>query len=353
VSAVERLRLAGTRSGDLVAVALAPEVGVGIATPGTSAAVAAADDDPVAVVRAVEREVRPRWVVWSPATAAALVAAGVRVATCWDVAAVARLLFGGWRADPALVWARLHDLPDDTVPTLAPLDLFSQAAEPGPGAGAGGGDGAGEGDGPVRPDGHLHPEWVDGGWAASPDRLAAWAAAALTAAERQQARLAAPDPWPPPGGPAVAVATARSESATELLCVELAADGLPVDRAAAERIIAGFVGPRPRDEAGAAAQRARRDAEVLRHAPTAGDVDLRSPAQVRSLLRRVGIEVPDTRAGGSNACGTPTRWSVRCSPGARPSAWPPPTATPGSTGTSATTGGSAVPGPAPTVAPGG
>lgn len=283
MSAVERLRAAGVGSGHLVAVALAPGVGVGIATPGARLAVAAADDDPVAVVRAVEREIRPRWVVWSPDTAAALVAAGVRVATCWDVAAVARLLFGGWRADPALVWARLHDLPDDTVPTLAPLDLFSQAAEPGPGAGTGVGDGAGEGDGPVRPDGHLHPEWVDGGWAATPDRLAAWAAAALTAAERERARLPT-------------LARARSESAAELLCVELAADGLPVDRAAAERIIAGFVGPRPRDEAEAVAQRARRDAEVLRHAPTAGDVDLRSPAQVRSLLRRVGIEVPDTRA---------------------------------------------------------
>lgn len=323
MSAVERLRAAGSGAGDLVAVALAPGVGVGMATPGVRLTVPAEVDDPAAVVAAVEREIRPRWVMWTPDTAATLVAAGVRLAMCWDVAAVARLLFGGWRAEPALVWARLHDLPDDTVPTLAPLDLFSQAeAAPEAGGGAGG-DGGGGGDSPVRPDGHLRPEWADGGWAATPDRQTAWAAAALTAAEREQARLAlldrpssarlsAPDQPAPAGGtraagqaatraPAggtrsVALATARSESAAELLCAELAADGLPVDRATAERIIAGFVGPRPRGEAEAAAQRARRDAEVLRHAPAAGDVDLRSPAQVRSLLRRVGIEVPDTRA---------------------------------------------------------
>ena len=312
MSAVEQLRGAGVGAGDLVAVALAPGVGVGMATSGARLAVPAEVDDPAAVVAAVEREIRPRWVVWTPDTTATLVAAGVRPATCWDVAAVARLLFGGWRAEPALVWARLHDLPDDTVPTLAPLDLFSQAEAAAEAGGGAGGDGGGSGDTPVRPDGHLRPEWVDGGWAATPDQLAAWAAAALTAAEREQARLALLDRSPPARGPvavgrdraappaggarSVALATARSESAAELLCAELAADGLPVDRATAERIIAGFVGPRPRDEADAAAQRAGRDAEVLRHAPAAGDVDLRSPAQVRSLLRRVGIEVPDTRA---------------------------------------------------------
>ncbi len=43
-------------------------------------------------------------------------------------------------------------------------------------------------------------------------------------------------------------------------------------------------------------QRAQRDAEVLRHAPAADHVDLRSPGQVRSLLAGAGIELPDTRA---------------------------------------------------------
>jgi DNA polymerase-1 len=44
------------------------------------------------------------------------------------------------------------------------------------------------------------------------------------------------------------VATARSESAAELLCAELSADGLPMDRTVAEQIVATHVGPRPRDE---------------------------------------------------------------------------------------------------------
>ena len=34
----------------------------------------------------------------------------------------------------------------------------------------------------------------------------------------------------------------------------------------------------------------------MRHAPAGTVADLRNPAHVRSLLRRVGVEVPDTRA---------------------------------------------------------
>src|SRR6202040_1310605 len=94
----------------------------------------------------------------------------------------------------------------------------------------------------------------------------------------------------------MALPTARAESTAELLCAELSADGLPVDLAIAERILASFIGPRPRSEADAAAQRAARDAEVLRHAPAGATADLRSPAQVKSLLARVGVDVPDTRA---------------------------------------------------------
>ena len=94
----------------------------------------------------------------------------------------------------------------------------------------------------------------------------------------------------------MAVATARCESTAELLCAELSADGLPMDRAVAEQILTEIIGPRPRSEAEAAALRAARDAEVLRHAPAGVTADLRSPAQVRSLLARVGVDVPDTRA---------------------------------------------------------
>jgi DNA polymerase-1 len=42
--------------------------------------------------------------------------------------------------------------------------------------------------------------------------------------------------------------------------------------------------------------RRERDADVLRHFPAADGVDLRSPAQVRSLLTRIGLDLPDTRS---------------------------------------------------------
>jgi DNA polymerase I len=96
--------------------------------------------------------------------------------------------------------------------------------------------------------------------------------------------------------PSRAAMTARTESAAELLCAELSVDGLPIDRGVAEALVTGLVGARPRSEADAAEQRARRDAEVLRHAPSGAGCDLRSPEQVKSLLRSVGVEVPDTRA---------------------------------------------------------
>jgi DNA polymerase-1 len=69
-----------------------------------------------------------------------------------------------------------------------------------------------------------------------------------------------------------------------------------MDRAVAHEIVARIVGPRPRTGTEMADQRAQRDAEVLRHAPTADQVDLRSPVQVRSLLARAGVDLPDTRA---------------------------------------------------------
>jgi DNA polymerase I len=276
---LEELRESGVIRGDLVALVVGPEVGVAMATPAGRLCVSAAVDDPASVVRCVEQALRPRWVIWSNATAVPLVDAGVRVATCWDIAAVQRLLFGGSRADPARVWAQLRDLALDAIPSTGPLDLFSHAAY---------GDSAP--DDPIRGDGYLRPDWVSGGWSTTPERLARWAELASIVAERQQTRLAALHDRPR------AVATARAESAAELLCAELSVDGLPMDRAVAEELIAAFVGGRPRSETEAAEQRARRGAEVLRHAPPGGDCDLRSPGQVKALLRNAGVEVPDTRA---------------------------------------------------------
>jgi DNA polymerase I len=270
------LRQAGVNRGDLVGLVISPALGLGLATADRAWSVPAgpgrADE-----VRRADEALRPRWVVWSGQTAARLVGHGVRPATCWDITAAHRLLFGGWRADPALAWARLHGLDTGTMPGDGPLDLFGMDD--------------GDGSDPVAPDGHLRPEWVSGGWSDTPERMARWAALARTAGRLQQAALGRLEDRP------TAVATARCESTAELLCAELSADGLPMDLAIAEQVLAPIIGPRPRSEAEAAALRAARDAEVLRHAPPGVTADLRSPAQVRSLLARVGVDVPDTRAG--------------------------------------------------------
>jgi DNA polymerase family A len=248
---------------------------VGVAVAGAAACFTG---DAAQLVGAADEAIRPRWVVWSQETAAALIGGGTRIAVCWDLVAVHRLLFGGWRADPGRIWARTHDLATSGLPSGAPPDLFSAAADTSdPGV-------------PVRPDGHLQPAWADGGWRADPERIATWAALALDVAARQHAALAALTDRP------MALATARAESTAELLCAELAADGLPLDRSTVEAIIESFTGPRPRTEADAAAQRASRDAAVLRHAPPGTTFVLRNSGQVKSLLRATGIEVADTRA---------------------------------------------------------
>jgi len=267
--------LAGLSPGELAAVAYSPEVGLAIVTGRGSEVI-----DPAgaaAAVEATERAVGPRWLWWANETYAAL---GVRVARCWDLAAVHRLLFGGWPADPARIWAALHDLPAATAPGLGQLDLLA----------AGGGDSGGDAEDAVQPDGHLRPEWTSGGWARSRPRLVAWAALARRAAAEQRRRLDALTV----GGDAVG--TAYAESAAEMLAAELSADGLPVDVTCAAELVASYVGARPGSEAEAAAARRRRDDAVLRHAEGSESTDLRNPAQVRSMLGRLGFDLPDTRS---------------------------------------------------------
>ncbi|MEO7981109.1 MAG: DNA polymerase, partial [Sporichthyaceae bacterium] len=96
--------------------------------------------------------------------------------------------------------------------------------------------------------------------------------------------------------PRLALLTTWSESAAELLAVELGLRGLPLDRAAAEQLVQERVGARPADAAEAVTTRTGRDDAVRGLVPGADDVDLRNPAQVRLLLGRVGIDVPDTRS---------------------------------------------------------
>jgi len=234
-------------------------------------------DVDIDTVAAIDATLRPRWVWWSAdAVAAPLLALGVRVGTCWDVAAAHRLLAGGHRADPARVWAWLHDIPASGIPAVGQLDLL-------------GGD-AGSDDDPVRPDGHLRPDWIAGSWTSTPTGRSRWAALAIEARRLQVARRAHIEVR------GDLASTTHAESAAELLCVELAADGLPIDRARAESIIASVIGPRPRDEREAEERRRERDALVLAHAPAGGSIDLRSPGDVKAMLRRAGLDLDDTRA---------------------------------------------------------
>ncbi|HEX4252872.1 MAG TPA: DNA polymerase [Pseudonocardia sp.] len=271
------LRAAGAGRGAPVAVTLVPGRGLGLAAAGADWALP--DPEPARVVALVEDALRPRWVWWSQDTPAVLAAARVRLATCWDLAAVHRLLFGGWRAEPGQLWAALHELAAGSIPGMGQLDLLSPT-----------GDDGDDLANPVRPDGHLRPEWVSGGWSRDPGRWARWAATALVAAGRQHDRLerlaVAGDP----------PSTARSESAVELLCAELFEVGLPVDRGRVEELLGSLIGPRPRDEAQSRELQRRRDDEVRDLVSGAGEADLRNPAQVKRLLADVGVDVPDTRA---------------------------------------------------------
>src|SRR4051812_44204140 len=228
------------------------------------------------VVARIEADLRPRWVVWDGDTATELIHGGVRVSKCWHIAAVQRLLVGGWRMNPARAWAALHDL-DADLPVITQADLFTQVFDdPNP-------------DEPVRPDGYLKPDWLAAEFSWTVARLLRWAEVAAQTAALQSDRLRALVDRPK------ALSTAHSESAAELLCAELSADGLPMDRQVAEDIISSFIGSRPRTEAEAADMRRARDLEVLQHAAMP-NCDLRNPAQVKSLLRRIGVELPDTRA---------------------------------------------------------
>ncbi len=255
------------------------EGGLALAIPGWSHGWATGSGSEV--VHAVEEALAPRWVLWSGATAEQLAIDGVRLARSWDAAAVHRLLFGGWRADPARIWARLHGRSTNELPTAGPVDLFHQdddeldPAEP------------------VRADGYLKPEWIDGGWGESTERMARWATVLVEVSRLQRAaveQVAIEADRP------MALSTAHAESTAELLCAELAVDGLPMDRNAMEALVSGYVGRRPRSPQEAVDLRDGRDEAVLGHVPEGVRFDLRSPSQVKSMLRMVGVEVPDTRA---------------------------------------------------------
>jgi DNA polymerase-1 len=273
VNLLALLAESGFTRGDLLAVALPDQAGAGVAWSGSSTAAEIAMSE----LAAVETQLSPRWVCWSPHTLTTLTRAGLAIGRCWELSAVHRLLFGGWQAAPELIWAALHDLPADEIPGHGQLDLLGAAGDEGT-----------DPEDPVRPDGYLRPEWSGGGWQRTPERAPVWARTALQAALLQRRRLVQ---LPVAGDP---IATAHSESAAELLCAELAVEGLPIDRPRAQDLIASYIGARPTGSQDAEEIRHRRDAEVLRL--VSGEYDLRSAGQVRQLLSELGIDVPDTRS---------------------------------------------------------
>jgi DNA polymerase family A len=228
----------------------------------------------------LEQREHPRWLVASAGAALRpLVDAGIRVQRCWDVAEAHRLLHGGWHADLGRVWAAAQGLDASTLPKPAGEDLFD-LLDPEP-------EDRVDPDAAVRSDGHLRPDVLDETWADCDWRFAAIATVLTDIATRQEDALRELGPR--------TLAAAYSESAAAVLCLELERDGLPVDRRAAEDLIAAAAGPRPRDEADAVRLRRARDARVLAHAPGREGTDLRNPAQVKELLAAVGVSVPNTR----------------------------------------------------------
>ena len=267
---------------DLVAVAIASDASAALVHPDGRCELLTPIDAPRRLA-AIEAG-GARWIWWNKETATALIEMGVAPSRCWDLAAVHRLLVGGWRCGPERVWAESRGLDPSTIPTMQPVDLFTQAVD------------SGDEEDPVGLDGHLRPEWVNGAWSESLDRLGRWAGLAARVQRSQAERLDERRGDESDVQHRHRHLTALSESAAEIMCAELEVGGLPFDRVVGEEIIAGFVGRRPRDAADERELLTELDATVTAHLPPEAAVDLRSPDQVKSLLRRAGIEVPDTRA---------------------------------------------------------
>lgn len=215
-----------------------------------------------------------RWVTWSAASVAPLVAIASLDRT-WDVAEVHRLVHGGWAAGPERAWAAVHGLDPNTAPSAPTGDLFDLLSDEVPAEQL------------VLASGHLRADAVTGAWLTTPQRCAAFAEAARQVATAQHEGVSARGPR--------AVAAAHAESAAAVLCVELEQGGLPIDRETARRLVTDAAGPEPRTVEEEVAARDTRDAPVLAAVPGTGHVDLRNPAQVKAMLARVGVDVPSTR----------------------------------------------------------
>jgi DNA polymerase I len=237
--------------GEFVAVAVDAE---SVVLASASATTVRRPARPIDVLRGLD-EIGPRWVWWAAReTVAPLSAAGWRPRACWDLAAVSRLLHGG-SPDEAFVGKSEVSAPGDMLDFDALADTTESAA----------------------------------------DR----AESALALAQEQlDALRKLPDPRADPGNVPLAVLTAYAESAAAVLAVELELAGLPVDIDAMAAMLRPVIGERPVDERHATTIRRTRDDAVRRLFPHSADVDLRNPAQVREMLARIGLDVPDTRSWG-------------------------------------------------------
>jgi DNA polymerase-1 len=267
------LRDALAQPGTPLAVVIVPGTGAGLAWPGGSSNL-----PDVAELLELET-LGPRWVWWSARqTAPALLDVGLRPARSWDLGTVGRLLHGLRRDDEGAVWAAAHELSQPPAGRDA-LDLFDLHGESGEA---------------LRDDGHLSREWLRG--LSTPAAAQRWAELALALYSRQESfARSLPDPRARPTAIPMVLLTAHAESGAALLAVELETDGLPIDSEVAGALLTDVVGARPTDLADEQRQREARDAVVLALFPS-DPVDLRSPAQVRSLLARVGVDLPDTRS---------------------------------------------------------
>lgn len=233
--------------------------------------------DTVTAFQALDAELSPRWVWWGRETTRWLAESSIEIDRCWDVSTVHRLLFGGWRYSIGEIWAVLNGLDIESVPKMGQLGLLDLPAD------------AGDDSEPIQPDGHLRPEWTSGGWQ-QPDRLAQWAGLILRCVDKQdQIFQTLPDV-------ARARSTARSESAAEILCAEMAYGGLPVNEQVALSLIEQAAGRRPISYADEDEIRAERDAIVLAHVNPPQEINLRNPGEVKRMFQRAGFDLPDTRA---------------------------------------------------------
>ncbi len=249
-----------------------------LAAGGARLASAVRISDLSSVIAERERSGRVRW-VWASAAGCypQLLAAGVRVARCHDVALVEGLLLGrdGRHGEPATLaaaWARLRG---ERVPRppAGPSGAHQGLALP---AGQQAGALFGAQQALFEP---AEPGLADGGAVLD----------ALTAVYADQLARIAADP-----APARLRLLAAAESAGALAAEEMGFDGVPWRPDVHDDLLAGLLGPRP-----ARGSRPRRLAELAGQITAAfggRPVNPDSPAQLVRAFAAEGIAVPSTRS---------------------------------------------------------